>query len=186
MRFHNPFLLIPDWYRSLRKLVFPRIEVYCDNCQLTGEVTKSHAKQQELRAFKIGLRSLVSQNEPPEILDKLRDSYEPKPADWQLFPNPRRGGRGPVWLCPTCIEKIENKHDQQHRWTTKHARLLRELVALVGTDGGFINEAPIRRIGTALYDDGGIDLMRFAYRFVQEQGRYLSEDIWHRIGPWER
>jgi len=61
---------------------------------------------------------------------------------------------------------------------------VQELRRLVGDDGGFGNEEPIRAIGERLHREGGMDLMQKAYYAVRNGGPYFSQHIWDGVGEW--
>ena len=80
--------------------------------------------------------------------------------------------------------KEEEHKARVYRLADKNGYLLRELLQLVGSDGGFGNRARIREIGEELNRIGGIDLMQCGYYGVRNAGRYFSQDIWDGIGSW--
>lgn len=59
-----------------------------------------------------------------------------------------------------------------------------ELVRLIGGDAGFGNKEPIRAIGEAMDEQGGMELMQQVYYKVRGRGVYFSQDIWDGIGSW--
>jgi hypothetical protein len=71
-----------------------------------------------------------------------------------------------------------------YRLADENGHLLKELLQLVGSDGGFGNKTRIREIGEELNRIGGMDLMQCAYYGVKNAGRYFSQDIWDGIGSW--
>lgn len=72
------------------------------------------------------------------------------------------------------------------RLADENSQLGHELIALVGTDGGFGNVARIRQIGERVHRLGGMDLMQCFYYGVRNSGRYFSQDIWDGIGSWRK
>jgi hypothetical protein len=78
-------------------------------------------------------------------------------------------------------EELRRKPDDHE---AEAGRLVRELLQLTGTDGGFGNRERIRAIGEKLDTLGGMEFMQRAHNTVRDAGRRLSQDIWNGIGSW--
>lgn len=78
----------------------------------------------------------------------------------------------------------EERKAKVYRLADENGHLLRELLELVGNDGGFGNRSRIREIGEELNRIGGMDLMQCGYYGVRNAGRYFSQQIWDGVGAW--
>ena len=81
-------------------------------------------------------------------------------------------------------DPAEEERARVQRLLDENMHLIRELVQLVGSDGGFAKRPRIREIGETLNQKGGLELMQVAYYAVRNAGPYFSQDIWDQIGAW--